>query len=122
MRYIFQFCRILAVCLLGEALAAALPLPIPASVYGLVILLAALKFGVIRVDQVKEAGGFLISILPLLFIPAAVGVMELWAELKMMLLPCLIAIIPITLLVMGASGRITQYARRELKKERRPHD
>lgn len=122
MRYIFQFCRILMVCLLGETLAAALPLPIPASVYGLVILLAALKLGIIRVEQVKEAGGFLIGILPLLFIPAAAGVMELWTELKTMLLPCFIAIIPITLLVMSVSGRITQYARRVLKKEKQPHD
>lgn len=93
------------------------PLPIPASVYGLILLLAALKLGILRLDQVKEAGTFLIGILPLLFVPAAVGVMELWADLKAMLLPCLIAIVPVTLLVMGISGRVTQRVHRTLEKE-----
>lgn len=117
MKYVFQFCRILLVCLLGEVLAHVLPLPIPASVYGLVLLLAALKLGVLRLDQVKETGNFLIGILPLLFVPAAVGFMDLWEELGAMLLPCLIAVIPVTLLVMGVSGRVTQRARRMLGKE-----
>lgn len=122
MKYVFQFCRILLVCLLGEVLAHVLPLPIPASVYGLVLLLAALKLGVLRLDQVKEAGNFLIGILPLLFVPAAVGVMDLWEELGAMLLPCLIAVIPVTLLVMGVSGRVTQRVRRMLGKEAEPDD
>lgn len=117
MKYVFQFCRILAVCLLGEILTYLLPLPIPASVYGLVLMLAALKLGILRLDQVKETGTFFIGILPLLFVPAAVGVMELRAELKAMLLPCLIAIIPVTLLVMGVSGRVTQCVRRAQRKE-----
>lgn len=117
MKYVFQFCRILAACLLGEILSYLLPLPIPASVYGLVLMLAALKLGILRLNQVKETGTFLISILPLLFIPAAAGVMDLWAELETMLLPCLIAIIPVTLLVMGVSGRVTQWVRRAQRKE-----
>lgn len=116
MKYIFQFFRISLVCLLGEILANALPLPVPASVYGLVLLLAALKLRFLRLDQVKETGTFLIGILPLLFVPAAVGVMDLWTELKAMLLPCLLAIVPVTLLVMGVSGRVTQRVRRTLDK------
>lgn len=97
-------------------MAAALPLPVPASVYGLLLMLAALKLGVVRLEQVKEAGGFLVGILPLLFLPAAVGVMDLWAELRAMLLPCLIAAVPVTLLVMGAAGLATQGMQRLLKK------
>lgn len=122
MKYIFQFCRILAVCFLGEMLAALLPLPIPASVYGLLLLLAGLKFGVIKLEQVKEAGSFLIGLLPLLFIPAAVGVMDLWTELGAMLVPCLIAIVPVTLLVMAVSGRVTQRVRGAMRKEEKGHD
>lgn len=112
MKYVFQFCRILAVCLLGELLAWLLPLPVPSSVYGLVLILAALKSGVFHLDQVKETGDFLIGILPLLFVPSAVGVMELWVELQAMILPCVIAVVPVTLLVMGVSGWVTQRFRR----------
>ena len=108
MKYIFQFGRILAFCFLGEVLHAVLPLPVPASVYGLVLLLGALHFGLVKLEQVREVGLYLTGIFPLLFVPAAAGVMELWAELGSMLLPILIAIIPVTVLVMVTAGRTTQ--------------
>ena len=57
-----------------------LPLPVPASVYGLVLLLAALTTGIVKLEQVKETGTYLTGIFPLLFVPAAAGIMELWAE------------------------------------------
>ena len=116
-KYIFQFARITAFCLAGEVLAAVLPLPIPASVYGLLLLAAALKFGVLKLDQVRETGLFLTGIFPLLFVPAAAGVMELWAEMGEMLLPILIAIIPVTVLVMVSAGKTTQALTGRKKKE-----
>lgn len=112
MNWVFQFGRILGVCFLGEVLAAVLPLPVPASVYGLVLMLAALKWGLIRLEQVQDAGRFLVSILPVLFLPAAVGVMDLRDELGAMLLPCAIAVSIVTALVMGAAGLATQWVRR----------
>ena len=84
-KYIFQFARILAFCFLGEILHVVLPLPVPASVYGLVLLLAALNFKLVKLDDVKEVGTYLTGIFPLLFVPAAAGVMELWAEMGEML-------------------------------------
>lgn len=116
-KYIFQFARILAFCFLGEVLHAVLPLPVPASVYGLVLLLAALNFGFVKLDDVKEVGIYLTGIFPLLFVPAAAGVMELWAEMGNMLLPILIAIIPVTVLVMVSAGRTTQAMTGRKKKE-----
>lgn len=114
MKYIVQFCCIVAFCFLGELLAYLLPLPIPASVYGLVLLVAALKTGIVKTEQVRETGLFLTGIFPLLFVPAAAGVMELWEELGALLLPCALAVAPITVLVMGISGRVTQhFARKE---------
>ena len=108
MRYLFQSGRILAFCFAGEVLHAVLPLPVPASVYGLLLLLLALCFGIVRPEQVRETGLFLTGIFPLLFVPAAAGVMELWAELGVMLLPAVIAIVPVTVLVFAAAGRTTQ--------------
>ena len=108
MKYIFQFSRITAFCLAGEVLAAVLPLPIPASVYGLLLLAAALKFGVLKLDQVRETGLFLTGIFPLLFVPAAAGVMELGSQLMNLLLPAVLAIVPITALVMAVTGMVVQ--------------
>ena len=85
-----------------------LPLPVPASVYGLLLLLAALNFRIVRLEDVKEVGSYLTGIFPLLFVPAAAGVMDLWAELHAMLLPVLVALVPVTFLVMATAGRVTQ--------------
>ena len=116
---VFNFARILAFCFLGEICHAVLPLPLPASIYGLLLLLAALRFGIVKLEQVKEVGLFLTGIFPLLFVPAAAGVMELWAEMGEMLLPIVIAIIPVTVLVLVSAGRTTQAltSRRAAKKE-----
>ncbi len=118
MKYVYQCARILAFCCVGELLHTFLPLPIPASVYGLVLLLLALCAGVVTLEQVREAALFLTGIFPLLFVPAAAGVMELWDELADLLLPAVITILPITLLVFAAAGRTTQaMIHRKEKKE-----
>lgn len=116
-KYVFQFARILAFCFLGEILHSLLPLPVPSSVYGLVLLLAALKLGVVRLEQVKEVGTFLTGIFALLFVPAAAGVMELWAEMGAMLLPILISVVVITILVMASAGLTTQAIARHNKEK-----
>ncbi len=99
-----------------------LPLPVPASVYGLVLVLAALTAGIVKLEQVKETGTYLTGIFPLLFVPAAAGIMELWAEMGQLLLPILIAILPVTVLVMAAAGRTTQALTARNKKEEADHD
>ena len=108
MRYVFQAARLLGFCLAGELLHVFLPFPVPASIYGLLLLFLALCSGLVKLEQVREAGLFLVGIFPLLFVPAAAGVMELWDELGAMLVPALIAILPVTALVLAAAGRTTQ--------------
>lgn len=120
--YLFQFARILAFCFLGEICHAVLPLPVPASIYGLLLLLIALRFGIVKLEQVKEVGLFLTGIFPLLFVPAAAGVMELWAEMGEMLLPILISIIPVTVLVLVSAGRTTQALTQRRAKKEADHD
>ena len=84
----------------------------------LMLLLAALRFGVVKLEQVRTAALFLTGIFPLLFVPAAAGVMDLWADLQAMLVPVLLALIPITILVMTVSGCVTQrLAERKEKKQ-----
>lgn len=109
MELVFEFARILLFCFAGELCHTLLPLPIPASVYGLLLLLAALRLGAVKLVQVRRAALFLTGVFPLLFVPAAAGVMELWAQLQAMLLPAVLALVPVTVLVMAVSGRVTQY-------------
>ena len=82
--------------------------PLTGCVYGLLLLLAALRFGIVKLEQVKEVGLFLTGIFPLLFVPAAAGVMELGSQLMNLLLPAVLAIVPITALVMAVTGMVAQ--------------
>ena len=109
MKILRQAAIIAAVCAVAELIRYLVPLPIPASVYGLLLLLAALRLGAVKLAQVRRAALFLTGVFPLLFVPAAAGVMELWAELQAMLLPAVLALVPVTVLVMAISGRVTQY-------------
>ena len=108
MKYLSQFLIILGFTLAGEALQRIVPLPIPASVYGIVLLFGALCLGLIKLEQVKEAGGFLTSILPILFVSPAVGILENWALIKGALVPMFLLVLASTVLTFGISGRITQ--------------
>ena len=108
MKYLKQFAIILAVCLVGEGLKALLPLPIPAGIYGLVLLAAALLTGLVKIEQVKQTGDFLSSLFPLLFIPTVAGVMEVWDLIAGNLIPILIALVPVTWAVMAVAGKLTQ--------------
>ena len=113
-KFIRQFLIIILISFAGELLHAILPLPVPASIYGLLILLAGLQTKVIPLKAVDEAGGFLIEIMPMLFIPAGVGLMVSWGDLKPVLVPIMVTIVVTTVLVMGVSGRTAQFV---LKKE-----
>ena len=115
-KYIFQFARITAFCLAGEVLAAVLPLPIPASIYGMAILFAGLMSGLIKLDAVRETGKFLIEIMPLMFIPAGVGLMDSWGNLHPILLPVAIITIVTNITVMGSTGLLSQWVIRRGRK------
>ena len=99
--------------LAGEALQRLIPVSIPASVYGLVLLFLALCAGIVKVDQVKEVGGFLASILPVLFVSPTVGILEHWALIQPQLLPICLLLVATTVLTFGISGRVTQVLARK---------
>lgn len=109
MRYLKQFTIILTISLLGEVLHYIIPLPVPASIYGLLLMLAALMTGVVKRDSVREAGAFLVEIMPVMFIPAAVGLLEAWGVLRPVWLPVAVITVVSTVLVMGVSGLVTQF-------------
>lgn len=118
MKYVIQFSIILLVSFIGEVLHALLPLPVPASIYGLVLMLAALKFKVIKLHQIRETGKFLIDFMPLTFIPAIVGLINAWSVLKLHIVPVAVVTAVSTVLVMGISGLVTQAViRKKNKKE-----
>lgn len=108
MKYLKQFLIILFISFISEILKAALPLPVPASIYGMAILFLCLVTGFIKLEQVSGAGKFLIEIMPVMFIPAGVGLMASWDILQPMLVPVAVITVVVLIAVMAVSGRVSQ--------------
>ncbi len=108
MKYLKQMLIIISVSLLGELLHRLLPLPVPASIYGIVGMFILLYTGLLKVDQIRETSSFLIEIMPVMFIPAAVGLISSWDVLKAHWLSYVTVTLVSTVLVMAVSGLVTQ--------------
>lgn len=109
MKYLKQLMIILAISFSGECLQTIIPLPIAGSIYGLFILFALLQCKLIKVEDIKETAEFLLAIMPLLFVPAFVGLLGYWDVLKPILLPVLVMIALSTIFVMVGAGKTTQW-------------
>lgn len=108
MKYLRQFLIIIGISLLGEVIHALIPISVPGSIYGIILMFAALKSGILKLEQVEETGNFLIEIMPCMFIPVCVGLLESWELIKVSWIKYLVLIFVSTIIVMVISGRVTQ--------------
>lgn len=118
MKYVKQFTIIMIVSFMGECVKEVLPFKIPASVYGLMIMLAALMLGIIKLDAVKDTAEFLIKTMPVMFVPPTVGLLSAWPLFKNMVVPFFIVSALSTVLVMVFTGHVSQMIIR-LKRRRK---
>ena len=121
MKYVKQFGIILLISFAGEVLNYLLPLPVPASIYGLVLMFLCLQLRVFRLEDVRDTALFLIEIMPLMFIPAAVGLLDSWEIIRPSWVQYLVITVVSTFAVMIVAGRVTQAvirrkARQEVKR------
>lgn len=118
MKYLCQLLWILTFSFLGEALHRLLPLPIPASIYGLILLFLALSLKIVKPDQVQETGHFLVSIMAVMFVCPTVGILKCWDIIQDNLGSVCVIIVVSTVLTFYVSGRVTQwFIRRKEGKE-----
>ncbi len=108
MKYIKQFAIILTISLIAEWMEYLIPLPVAASIYGLVLMLLGLITKWIPLERVEGAADFLVEIMPILFIPPTVGIMASADALKEMLLPLCVICVVTTVLIMVVTGKVSQ--------------
>lgn len=108
MKFIKQLSIILTISFIAELMEELIPLPVAASMYGLVLMLIGLITKIIPLEKVEGAADFLVEILPIMFIPPTVGIMASAEALKEMLVPLVVISIVSTVLIMVATGRTTQ--------------
>lgn len=108
MKYVKQVLIILAFTGLGEVLAAIIPFPIPAAIYGIVLMLIALGTGILKTELVKESSDFLISIMPVLYVPVCVRILEYWGVISSNLVAIVTVTVVSTYLVFAVSALVAQ--------------
>lgn len=105
MKYIKQLLIIMIISFIGEFLNKIIPLPIPASV----IMLVALFSGILKLEHIEETADFLLKIMPLMFIPAGVGLMNVWSSVNDNLLSIICIVFVSTCITMAVAGKTAQY-------------
>ncbi len=109
MKYIKQFAIVIAVSFTAEIINYVVPLPIPASIWGLTLMLVLLMTKIVKLSDVKECANFLVSLMQIMFIPAAVGLITAVDSLKSSAVAIIISILLVTPIVFFASGKTTQF-------------
>ncbi len=108
MKYIRQFCIIIVISFIGELLGYLIPLPIPGSIYGLILMFIGLMTGVVPYESVKDTGKFLVDVMPVMFVPATVGIMNVWDIVRGSLWKYVLVLVVTTVVVMSVAGLISQ--------------
>ena len=108
MRYVIQLFIIICFSFLGEILHMVLPFPIPASIYGIVLLFLALELKILKVAQIREVSTTLIISMPVMFVPPAVGLISSWENIKDNWAEYLLITFASTFVVMAIAGWTTQ--------------
>lgn len=109
MRYLQEAVLIAAITFAAELIKFFVPLPVPASIYGLILLFILLKSGALKLEQIENVGGLLLELMPLLLVPASVSFLTVLDTIQAMLLPVLIMGLIGTMVVMAVTGRVSQW-------------
>ena len=116
MKFIKQLSIILTISVIAELMEELIPLPIAASIYGLILMLIGLITHIIPLEKVEGAADFLVEIMAIMFVPATVGIMTSVEALKQILIPLVVISSVTTLIIMAVTGRTAQFIiRRENK-------
>ena len=109
MKYIKQFLIILIMAVLGGILNWLIPLPIPATVWGMALMFIALMTGLVKLDQVEDTADFFLGIMPMLFVPLAVGLMDTWQILAEYALPIILIVVISFFICYAVTGKTADF-------------
>lgn len=109
MKYIKQLTIILTISFVAELMEHLIPIPVAASIYGLVLMLIGLITKIIPLEKVEGAADFLVEAMPVLFVPPTVSIMASVDAVKAMLVPLVVISVVSTVLIMTVTGRVSQH-------------
>ena len=116
-----ELALIFGICLVGEGVAALLPVAFPASVISMVLLMVLLLTGEVKDRHIQTASHFLVANMAFFFLPSFVGLLEHIELLKSQLVPLLLIIVlttPVVYLITGWTVRLLMLRHRNRKEDR----
>lgn len=122
MKYAYQLMIIGGISFAGEILNRLLPVPVPASVYGMLLLLLCLCMRWVKLEQIQESADFLLVIMPLVFVAPGVALMESFGLMKDSIVGIFMISIVSTIAVMVICGWIVQLMTRRKGEEEQSHE
>ena len=123
MKHFSEISLIATVSFIGELLHYLIPLPVPSSIYGLLLMLLLLVTHIVKLDHVKTTADWLITLMPVMFVGPTVGLMSSYDSYKDFLIPVFAISLVTTVITMAASGLTAQgLIRLHEKKEVNHHD
>lgn len=118
MKYVKQFAIIALMTFLGECLNLLLSLPVPASIYGMILLFLSLQTGILKLYQIEETADLLLAVMPIFFISPTVSLMSSIGVIKDSLVGVLVICLLSTIIVMAVTGLVSQAIIRHDKKKK----
>ncbi|HHV25660.1 CidA/LrgA family protein [Anaerosalibacter bizertensis] len=108
MKIFRQLAIIFGVLFAGHLFQNIIGLPIPGTIIGMIILLACLMTGIIKIEMIEDVSKFLLEHITFFFIPPAVGIISSLEYVKDDWLPITIIITLSTIIVIGVTGLTVQ--------------
>ncbi|QEK96789.1 CidA/LrgA family holin-like protein [Bacillus amyloliquefaciens] len=120
-RIILQIIILFAFSFIGGAVQQFFHLPIPGSIIGLILLIICLSVKIIPVKMIEDGAGFLLSFLPLLFIPAMTGVINypsLFSASGAALFLIIVLSTIVTMIAAGYASQLLEHKANQRKEKR----
>ena len=106
MKFLKPLSIIFACTFAGELMRYTIPLPVPANIYGILLLFLLLVAKIVPLSSVETTGNFLIDFMPVMFIPAGVGIISSWQSLSPILIPYIAILVISTIIVMCVTANV----------------
>jgi len=106
MKMMLQIGLVFGICLLGQIVAALLPIAFPGSVISMVLLFLLLVFKVVTVDHIHQKADFLLKNMAFFFIPAGVGIVTQFDAIKNSIPALVVVVVLTTVLTFGSTALV----------------
>ncbi len=108
MEILVQIGILFGVCLLGESISSLLPVTVPSSVIGMLLLLLLLCLGILQTRHIEKLGDFLLKNMAFFFIPSGVGILDYYSVVSGSIFKLLLICLLTTILTFAATAKTVE--------------